>query len=367
MFQVDGGAYNGKDAWAWEICERELPFANWARGYFWGDWSGWEPARFEALPANPLCDRLRTYARSGLGAANQWGGRGVDLQHLRPGLPERRGGLRRRRPRGDRRAPRRHRRGADEGGTVQDARRPGRLRPLTPPGPGFHGGHGRRRAAGRTAASLARAQPDVTPVPVVPSASRPPRSPPRPRARLPDPPAAVQLPAGRDGVDGAAVGVRSAALRGAVRRAAGPGLAAAGGGVLPLAVPRLPAVPRAAGGREELPPHQVAAALPAEERPRLPRRGTGGARGGARRPLQPLARRPDRPQALGPRGQRPGGVRPEPDRPRLRLRPPVPLPRRGRRTARRGLGGRGPGGRRTASTSTTPRSGARWGREPSAR
>ena len=73
VFQVDGGAYNGKDEWAWEICERTLPFANWARGYFWGEWSGWEPARFDVLPENPLCDRLRTYARDGLGSANQWG------------------------------------------------------------------------------------------------------------------------------------------------------------------------------------------------------------------------------------------------------------------------------------------------------
>ena len=73
VFQVDGGVYNGKDEWAWEVCERSLPFANWARGYFWGAWSGWEPARFDALPENPLCDRLRTYARDGLGRANQWG------------------------------------------------------------------------------------------------------------------------------------------------------------------------------------------------------------------------------------------------------------------------------------------------------
>ena len=73
LFQVDGGVYNGKDDWAWEICERTLPFANWARGYFWGEWSGWEAAPFDALPENPLCDRLRRYARDGLGPANQWG------------------------------------------------------------------------------------------------------------------------------------------------------------------------------------------------------------------------------------------------------------------------------------------------------
>ena len=73
VFQVDGGAYNGKDEWAWDIVKRRFPFANWARGYFWGDWSPWRPARFEQLPRNPLGDALRHYANSDLGKANQWG------------------------------------------------------------------------------------------------------------------------------------------------------------------------------------------------------------------------------------------------------------------------------------------------------
>lgn len=73
VFQVDGGAYNGKDSWAWQIVKQRLPFVNWARGYFWGDWSGWNPQRFKSLPNNPLGDALREYASSGLGKANQWG------------------------------------------------------------------------------------------------------------------------------------------------------------------------------------------------------------------------------------------------------------------------------------------------------
>lgn len=73
VFQVDGGAYNGKDSWSWEIVKRRLPFANWARDYFWGDWSHWNPERFQELPKNPLGNTLREYARSPLGQANQWG------------------------------------------------------------------------------------------------------------------------------------------------------------------------------------------------------------------------------------------------------------------------------------------------------
>ncbi len=84
VFQVDGGVYNGKNDWAWTICERKLPFANWARGYFWGEWSGWDAAPFADLPANPLCDRLRKYADDGLGPANQWGD-GAWIYHLHAG------------------------------------------------------------------------------------------------------------------------------------------------------------------------------------------------------------------------------------------------------------------------------------------
>lgn len=73
VLQIDGGAYNAKDSWSWEIAKERLPFANWARGYFWGEWSDWEPDRFEELPKNPLGDALRKYARSDLGKANQWG------------------------------------------------------------------------------------------------------------------------------------------------------------------------------------------------------------------------------------------------------------------------------------------------------
>ena len=73
VFQIDGGAYNGSDRWAWEIAMKHLPFANWARGYFWKEVSTWPVARFDELPKNPLCDWLRKHARSDLGAANQWG------------------------------------------------------------------------------------------------------------------------------------------------------------------------------------------------------------------------------------------------------------------------------------------------------
>jgi hypothetical protein len=73
VFQIDGGAYNGKDDWSWQIAQQRLKFVNWASGYFWGDWSHWQPATFDALPQNPLGDTLRRYARSGLGQANQWG------------------------------------------------------------------------------------------------------------------------------------------------------------------------------------------------------------------------------------------------------------------------------------------------------
>ncbi|MDX1961546.1 MAG: hypothetical protein SFX18_00245 [Pirellulales bacterium] len=73
VFQIDGGAYNGTDGWAWKIAEQKLLFANWARGYFWGDWSQWNPELFKELPNNPLCDMLRDYSTSDLGKANQWG------------------------------------------------------------------------------------------------------------------------------------------------------------------------------------------------------------------------------------------------------------------------------------------------------
>ncbi len=73
VFQIDGGAYNGSDGWAWQITRRHFRFANWAKGYFWKEVSEWEPRAFEKLPANPLADLLRTYADSDLGKANQWG------------------------------------------------------------------------------------------------------------------------------------------------------------------------------------------------------------------------------------------------------------------------------------------------------
>ncbi len=75
VFQIDGGGYNGTDGWAWQVSMRHLPFANWARGYFWDKVSVWKPDRFNQLPKNPLCDFLREYADSGLGKANQWGDR----------------------------------------------------------------------------------------------------------------------------------------------------------------------------------------------------------------------------------------------------------------------------------------------------
>ncbi len=74
VFQIDGGPpYNGADGWAWEIAEQRLFFVNWARGYFWGEWSNWDPKQFEQLPKTPLGDLLRHYANSDLGKANQWG------------------------------------------------------------------------------------------------------------------------------------------------------------------------------------------------------------------------------------------------------------------------------------------------------
>jgi hypothetical protein len=73
VFQIDCGGYNGKDSWSWKIAQDRLPFANWARSYFWGEWSKWGPERFQELPDNPLGDALRDYAKSGLGKANQWG------------------------------------------------------------------------------------------------------------------------------------------------------------------------------------------------------------------------------------------------------------------------------------------------------
>lgn len=73
VFQIDGGGYNGKDAWSWQIVKQRCKFVNWARGYFWGDWSQWNPDDFKTLPPNPLGDVMREYAKSGLGKANQWG------------------------------------------------------------------------------------------------------------------------------------------------------------------------------------------------------------------------------------------------------------------------------------------------------
>ncbi len=73
VFQVDGGVYNGSDAWAWKITMKHFRFVNWARGYFWKEVSDWEPKSFEKLPANALGDLLRGYAKSDLGKSNQWG------------------------------------------------------------------------------------------------------------------------------------------------------------------------------------------------------------------------------------------------------------------------------------------------------
>jgi hypothetical protein len=73
VFQIDGGAYNGSDGWAWRIAQTRCRFANWARGYFWEHVGTWKPDRFKDLPRNPLCDLLRDYALVGHGKANQWG------------------------------------------------------------------------------------------------------------------------------------------------------------------------------------------------------------------------------------------------------------------------------------------------------
>ena len=73
VFQIDGRGYNGSDGWAWDITMQRCRFANWARGYFWDKVSTWDPARFNDLPKNALCDFLREYAFRGHGKANQWG------------------------------------------------------------------------------------------------------------------------------------------------------------------------------------------------------------------------------------------------------------------------------------------------------
>jgi hypothetical protein len=73
VFQIDGGAYNGSDGWAWEIAMKRLPFANWARGYFWDKIATWNPDRFKELPDNPLGKLLKGYAAGDLAKANQWG------------------------------------------------------------------------------------------------------------------------------------------------------------------------------------------------------------------------------------------------------------------------------------------------------
>jgi hypothetical protein len=85
VFQVDGGAYNGSDQWAWDITIRHFRFVNWARGYFWDKIAVWNPKRFDELPHNPLCDFLREYAVSGLGKANQWGDGAWLFQIFAPG------------------------------------------------------------------------------------------------------------------------------------------------------------------------------------------------------------------------------------------------------------------------------------------
>lgn len=73
VFQIDGGSYNGADGWAWEIAMKRLPFANWARGYFWDKIAEWKPDRFKELPDNPLGKLLKEYAAGALAKANQWG------------------------------------------------------------------------------------------------------------------------------------------------------------------------------------------------------------------------------------------------------------------------------------------------------
>jgi hypothetical protein len=73
VFQIDGGAYNGADGWAWEIAMKRCRFANWACGYFWDKLQVWNPDRFKEIPHNPLGDLLRTYSTGDLAKANQWG------------------------------------------------------------------------------------------------------------------------------------------------------------------------------------------------------------------------------------------------------------------------------------------------------
>jgi hypothetical protein len=73
VFQIDGGVYNGSDEWAWKITMERCRFVNWARGYFWDRVHEWNPARFDDLPRNPLCDLLREYAHGDLAKSNQWG------------------------------------------------------------------------------------------------------------------------------------------------------------------------------------------------------------------------------------------------------------------------------------------------------
>lgn len=50
VFQIDGGAYNGSDGWAWEIAKTRCRFANWAKGYFWEHVSKWDAEPFKASP-----------------------------------------------------------------------------------------------------------------------------------------------------------------------------------------------------------------------------------------------------------------------------------------------------------------------------
>ena len=73
VFQIDGGAYNGKDAWSWQIVEQRFRFVNWARGYFWPQLGKWDTKKFDSLPQKPIFEAVRRYAYGGLANDNQWG------------------------------------------------------------------------------------------------------------------------------------------------------------------------------------------------------------------------------------------------------------------------------------------------------
>ncbi len=85
VFQIDGGAYNGSDQWAWELTMRNFRFVNWAHGYFWDKVNTWKPERFKELANTPIGDMLRKYSTSGLGKANQWGDGAWLFQIFAPG------------------------------------------------------------------------------------------------------------------------------------------------------------------------------------------------------------------------------------------------------------------------------------------